>query len=80
MQTHAGDAVSNLLTHAESIAVAMLHAFGMWLSVTDTTGICPPTSGAVCLCGKKFFCQSHKDKVRESTIVGELMVLRLYPR
>jgi hypothetical protein len=32
------------------------------------------------LCGKKFFCQSHKDKVRESTIVGELMVLRLYPR
>lgn len=48
MQTHAGDAVSNLLTHAESIAVAMLHAFGMCLSVTDTTGICPPTSGAVC--------------------------------
>jgi len=26
------------------------------------------------LCGKKFFYQSHKDKVRESTIVGELMV------
>ncbi len=26
----------------------MLHAFGMCLSVTDTTGICPPTSGAVC--------------------------------
>jgi len=32
------------------------------------------------LCGKKFFYQSHKDKVRESTIVGELMVPRLYQR
>ncbi len=49
MHAHPSDAISDRRTRDRPLTAAILHAFSMYLSVTDTTGLCPLTSGAVCL-------------------------------
>ena len=48
MQTHISDAVRDRVARKKPVGVAGLHALGMFLSVTDMTGIRTLTFGAAC--------------------------------